>query len=271
MSRLDTGRSAKYQLYPTHEICNHIDFKLNRTISNHSLAGRALFRLGLADSISEKLTQGTLFTKSIETRETSFLFLPNLAALKDPTSFRGFWQHKDYLLPVAQQIKSDLFSVLSTVDSNLISRKMSKRIASIVIHIRRGDFKFRNRNEELGLITLESYRRALRKVIDQLDVPFRVFTVTDDPDSLFAEGIGAEFGKILGPEKAKTWQALKLMAEANYLIASNSTLSWWGSFLCQENGGTAYLPKNHYQLLNTFDAFAYPGFLQYENSFLDAK
>lgn len=102
---------------------------------------------------------------------------------------------------------------------------MSKRIASIVIHIRRSDFKFRNRNEELGLITLEPYRRALRKVIDQLDVPFRVFTLTDDPDSLFEEGICAEYGKILGPEEAKTWQALKLIAEAIYLIASTGTLS----------------------------------------------
>lgn len=271
MSRLDTGGSAKYQLYSTHELCNHVEFKLNKTISNHSVAGRILFHLGIADKISEKITQGSLFAKSIETRETSFRFLPNLAALKEPTSFRGFWQHKDYLLPVAGQIKSDLFSVLNAVHSGEISKIMSPRKASIVIHIRRGDFKFRNRNEELGLITLESYRSALREVMDQLDLPFRVFTLTDDPKSLIAEGIGTEFGSILGPQEVKAWQALKIMAEANFLIASNSTLSWWGSFLCQENGGVAYLPKNHYQRLDTFDAFSYPGFLNYENSFIDAE
>lgn len=35
--------------------------------------------------------------------------------------------------------------------------------------------------------------------------------------------------------------------------------------------GDAYLPKKHYQPLNTFDAFSYPGFLQCENSFLDSE
>lgn len=55
MNRLDTGGSAIYQLYPTHEFCNHINFNLNRTISNHSLTGRVLFRLGLADNISEEM------------------------------------------------------------------------------------------------------------------------------------------------------------------------------------------------------------------------
>jgi hypothetical protein len=58
------------------------------------------------------------------------------------------------------------------------------------------------------------------------------------------------------------------MSKADYLIAGNSTLSWWGGFLSFSNGGEVYIPKYFYNNLDSHEAFNYPGFNLYENNFI---
>jgi hypothetical protein len=265
--------------------CNHLNFEPNKVISNHSCIGRLTFRAGLAKGIAERRLRFDDFHQVVETRETSFKFIPELANAMEATSFRGFWQHFKYVIPNQNPIFYELDSFLSafvplphslaaifssprqgSINAELSKRHGSQR-KSLVLHIRRGDFLIRKRPIEEGLIALDSYRRILDQILEKEDC--EIYTLTDDPQFLAQEGIDSAFGKVLGPESVRTWQALRIMSNSDYLVAGNSNLSWWGSFLCLQNGGKAYLPSRYYRTLEADEAYRYPGTLTYENNFIE--
>jgi len=39
------------------------------------------------------------------------------------------------------------------------------------------------------------------------------------------------------------WEAIALMQRSSKVYVSNSTLAWWGGYLCLRNGGNAILPQ----------------------------
>jgi hypothetical protein len=201
----------------------------------------------------------------IETRKTSFKFFPSIGSdFGSATLFRGFWQNWQYILPNQEVINNEISLTLNRHVKDLsITRKYKKLL---VMHIRRGDFLYKGRNDELGLITLDSYIKVLDSITRE-DKNIDVVTFTDDIN-LFANEINVDrLGKIFGPETSDMWSILKFMSRADYLIAGNSTLSWWGSFLSFSNGGHVYIPKLFYRNLDSFEAFNYPGFNLYENDF----
>jgi hypothetical protein len=42
---------------------------------------------------------------------------------------------------------------------------------------------------------------------------------------------------------ATAWDVLTDLANSDVVIAANSTLSWWGAWLCVQNNGLAFLPS----------------------------
>ena len=121
-----------------------------------------------------------------------------------------------------------------------------------VLHVRRGDFN--SLKDTFGVLSSEYYAR-------NLDGSLPTYICTDDeelvPDVQLATGAISVFG----PSDLNPIQTLKLMSEASLVVMSNSTLSWWGGFLCTQNGGRALLPKPYYKYLSE-DAtnFELPGF-----------
>ena len=49
--------------------------------------------------------------------------------------------------------------------------------------------------------------------------------------------------KVVSPEECDAWAALVIISEADLIISSNSTLSWWGAFFAVKQGGKAIIPK----------------------------
>ena len=110
-----------------------------------------------------------------------------------------------------------------------------------VLHVRRGDFN--SLKDTFGVLSSEYYAR-------NLDGSLPTYICTDDealvPDVQLATGAISVFG----PSDLNPIQTLKLMSEASLVVMSNSTLSWWGGFLCTQNGGRALLPKPFYKYLS---------------------
>ena len=122
-----------------------------------------------------------------------------------------------------------------------------------VIHVRRNDMK-EPENAPFGILKPDFYATHLKA-----NLP--VVVTTDD-----------EFGiqdilnlikpiLVLGKNDVTPMQAISIMSKAKHLVAANSTMSFWGSLLCAENGGSSIFPIPRTSPGGYFDATnLYPGF-----------
>jgi hypothetical protein len=264
VSKLGGGKSEVFQLFDLLNSCDHLHFKKNFTVDNYSFFGRFLFKAKLADCLKSLLVKSRHYQLDLETRNTSFKFFGDSGRNAfSPTSFQGFWQNWRYVEP-----NSDLiFSEVNTFISEMVPDALQINHSNLLVcHVRRGDFLIRNRSKELGIIPLSCYIEKINQIkVSNPDI--QIITFTDSKDCLTTEKGCEKMGLILGPSYDSHWQILKTMSLADFVIAGNSSFSWWGSFLCLKNGGVPYIPEKFYFNLDTFDAFHYPGFQRYENCF----
>jgi hypothetical protein len=160
-------------------------------------------------------------------------------------------------------VENEIFEKLSRViSSTKLPENLSLPANFQVIHARRGDFLL---NEHLfGILDLKYYE-------DNVDADLPIILCTDDPNSCQDLIQLLKITAVLSPMSASVWQTLKVMSLSKRVVMSNSTLAWWGSFLCVKNGGTATVPAPFYPSLelSSIDALSYPGFDSVNSSFRD--
>ena len=262
VSKLAAGKSANFELQKISNFCSHFDFKTHHVISNYSILGRFLFRTRLSNLIYNLTLKKYTYDTLIETRETSFKFMP-FDFPKSSTVFSGFWQHYKYVLTCNTLLFREIDTFLNFVCSPDLHLNLSRGEDYIAVHVRRGDFQIRGRDQELGLISENSYLEILSE-IQRKNGKLKVITFTDDVKLLESFKFRRQFGEIFSINVLDT---LKIMSKSTHVIAANSTLSWWGGFIALHNGANVYLPKKYYKSLHTHDAFKFPGFKEYENDF----
>jgi hypothetical protein len=109
----------------------------------------------------------------------------------------------------------------------------------------------------------------LIKSIRNQEPSIEVLTITDDDFLATNINYGNEFGRILTRSEVDEWQAMQMMVDANYVIAANSTFSWWGATLSLlKNDSACFIPKNFYKKLEDKESFLFPGLNVYENTHL---
>jgi hypothetical protein len=130
-----------------------------------------------------------------------------------------------------------------------------------VLHVRRGDFT--KLKDTFGVLSSAYYASNVNNSLP-------VYICTDDEALVPEIALATNAIFVFGPNDLNPIQTLKFMSEATSLIMSNSTLSWWGGFLCIHNGGQAFLPKPYYRYLDAKSTnFEMPGFSIISSSFED--
>lgn len=153
----------------------------------------------------------------------------------------GFWQSEKYF----SNIRSVLLNDLSLI--NEISYKAKKWEAaiksknSISIHIRRGDYlSLSSANEFHGICSLEYYNSAIEIMKDK-NSHCIFFFFSDDIDwakSAFSSLENTEF-----VESMSNKEDLYLMSICKHNIIANSSFSWWGAWLNQNQDKIVISPK----------------------------
>ena len=132
--------------------------------------------------------------------------------------------------------------ISSTLDLHTKSLSMYPKKSYNVIHIRGGDTTHRE-FKHLGTLLSPTYYHSL---LGNLDNGLSNIIVTDDEYWVSQTVKIVKFPAntiILGSRKLSSWETLALMSDAELVISANSTLSWWGSYICMKRGGQAVLPK----------------------------
>jgi hypothetical protein len=168
-----------------------------------------------------------------DTRENPFWSLnqlldSNLLARK----YIGYFQHKDYVYEVEDQILEDFNPVI-------YSGRQYRKLYGVyeVVHVRGGDYRSRNNLKKFGVLSNSYYNRTLEQSKNRLR-----FIITDDIE--WSETLSSlkPYEKIFGPMDLKPFDCLALMSGSNLLVTANSTFSWWGGFLASSQGGEVIFP-----------------------------
>jgi len=228
--------------------CAHVEYEESPWLAQMQV--RASNKLSMNSSLSQQKIQQ--ISGVINTNETKF----QIDKVSSSKIWLGYFQNVR-LLPhgleaVVSELNERIEFELNHIDA-LIRSELQKLGEYQVMHVRRNDMK-EPENAPFGILKPEYYASHLRP-----NLP--IVCTTDDEFSIkdILNVIKPEI--ILGKNDVTPMQAISIMSKAKHLVAANSTMSFWGSLLCAESGGSSIFPIPRTSPSEYFDATnLYPGF-----------
>ncbi len=175
--------------------------------------------------------------------KSPFDFDSDLTSLRKPNLWiDGYWSNFRYF----DNIRDILIDEIQPVSINKANESLLEEIRqvnSVSLHVRRGDYV----SNDL-FITLDGsyYDKAIEYIKKRTENPV-FFIFSDDIEYCKKEFQGCEF-HIVDLNKGKdSYLDLFLMSQCSHNIIANSTFSWWGAYLNNNNDKNVIAPKLRYK------------------------
>lgn len=223
--------------------CSVFDaFAVEGEIADYKKADR------LADTSSSILSQvrrrlfGTKKTYYLEKEsgiyDRNVLFLTN-------AYLEGYWQTERYFKDIRKTILEQ-FRIRQALEG--ANKKLLEQIQGteypVSIHVRMGDYGTpENRSIYGGICTEEYYKKAMSCISGKIENP-TYFVFSNEPDQakkLFPKEAQVVFTE--GNDEGHAWADLELMRHCKAHIIANSSFSWWGAWLDEEEEKLVIAPK----------------------------
>ena len=153
----------------------------------------------------------------------------------------GYFQTEDYFIKYENSIRN-MFRFRYELSEN--SKKYYNDILksnSVGIHIRRGDFL---KYKSFGTCSNEYYINAIKYILSKIDAP-KFFIFSDDlnwvKEQSFFNNLNISY--VEGNIEDKSYEDMRLMSLCRHNIISNSSFSWWGSWLNNNQNKIVIAPK----------------------------
>lgn len=186
---------------------------------------------------TEYLVLGDLVRENATVDETRVGYNMGLFTMKNENNFKGYWQYKDYFLPLLPQLKKE-YQLRTDVYTDKFIQWADKifKCESVAMHVRRGDYQL-HRVGRFRDLPAQYYFDAMEKI------PAKdVFVFSDDIkwcERVFQNGLtGKRFHFVNMPD----FYCFELMRLCQHKIITNSTFSYWaavlgdsGMIICPEN------------------------------------
>lgn len=172
-------------------------------------------------------------------------FCPYVLKLPRNSTLFGYYQSEEYFRSIAEELRDEL--VLKE-DPSTQNRKWKEKIGrqnSVGVHVRRGDYT--SKGWELPV---EYYRSAIKKITSLVD-DAAIFFFSDN-----IEWVRSNVQRVTPPdlpERAVEYvecndiheatEDLRLMRSCRHNIISNSSFSWWGAWLNQNEKKIVLAPN----------------------------
>ena len=183
-------------------------------------------------------------------KDRAYKFNPSVNQFKPYSNqdiyLMGYWQSFHYFESIRQELLDEIrpSSELSPHYQSYLEKIHSS--TSAMIHIRRGDYVHLPAAAKIhGFLGLDYYLKGMKILLDKnSDTHFFVFS--DDPE--WARNHLPEKEKITFIESSSDItapiQELYLMSQCAMHLIANSSLSWWGAWLCNYKDSYVIAPKN---------------------------
>ncbi len=182
-----------------------------------------------------------------ETGTGSLAFKPEVFAFNRGL-VNGYWQSEKYFLPIAETIRKD-FGFIGVSERNKRLAESMRDCVSVAIHVRRGDY--------LGAFPVmdnDYYLPAMRYFADRFE-NVRFFVFSNDlawcKEHLNADNITFVDWNTGKYSPYDMW----LMTQCKHNIIANSSFSWWGAWLNQNESKEVVAPKIWFNNIFTPDVY----------------
>ena len=172
-------------------------------------------------------------------KEKDFRFDDRFQQLTKGVTLRGYYQSWKYFDHCKDEIRKT-FTAISNISiqyENLLKQLQSEPYTAI--HVRRGDYV--GLKSYHGLTTREYFSSA-RAIVSKQDNTQKVVVFSDDIHS--AKEV-VDWGDVyIGKNDLENpVETLDLLSRGENIIGSNSSFSWWGSYLRDTESGIRIMPR----------------------------
>lgn len=188
---------------------------------------------------------GSHFTKLVE---AGYHFDRSVLTATAPLYLSGYWQSAKYFPDIPASLKKD-FTLVEPLSP--LSTKWSAQIGScnsVSIHVRRGDYVTNPHTSKYHGIVSREYLQNAIKLIHSLEPDAQFFVFSDDLDWA-AENLQtvAPMHLVEGNLGPRAAEDLVLMSQCRHHIMSNSSFSWWATWLGADPEGRVVAPTPWFQ------------------------
>ncbi|MDH6309842.1 hypothetical protein M2451_002213 [Dysgonomonas sp. PFB1-18] len=179
----------------------------------------------------------------------AILYQPVIETMKGNITMSGYFQNERYFNNIASDIRRDFTFRKPLADSNLSLSERLKRINSVSVHIRRGDY-LSNKSASANFITCDScyYEKAIKAIAENVKTP-EFFVFSDDHDrvrgNISFAGYPVTF--IDWNKGSDSYIDMQLMSLCKHNIIANSSFSWWGAWLNANTEKIVIAPEKWFQ------------------------
>lgn len=153
----------------------------------------------------------------------------------------GYFQSLKYFPNTASEFKSLVnYNGPSNEEEEMLKKLIKSNIVCCISARLGNDYK---KTKDLGFLKVKYYFNAINKINQIIKIDyFLVFT-----DDLFeAKKVFASINNIVFVTTLNEFQQIRIMKIITYFIISNSSFSWWGSFLSNNEGKVIIAPYRWY-------------------------
>jgi len=233
--KIDINAFETYNLHGGYQLNKYnIDLQYsteeeNRKFYKNNLLSKILKRLGLNNS------------KIFE--EKSLLFDESLLRIEDGKYIQGYFQSEKYFLNI-REILIKQFIINTHISS--YTKEMKRKVLSIKnscsIHVRRGDFTNSVNKNLHGTCNIEYYEKAI-ELMNNKEENINYFIFSDDIDWVKDNLKVNNAVYIDSKEKRIPHEDIYLMSLCSHNIIANSSFSWWGAWLNQNDNKIVIAPS----------------------------
>ena len=194
-------------------------------------------------------------------QEESFMYDKKILDINSPVCLRGYFQSWKYFSDISTEIREIVgqTQIVSPQAQEVLS--MFKSMSLNVVHIRRGDYT--NLQSYHGLTSLKYYERA-RDLLNNLGQNDKYIVFSDDIQIASEIWPNAE-RYVSQKDVPSSFENLLLMSKGKNFIGSNSSFSWWASYMNVEQGVKIFPRPWFSSLVNDTRDLLLPGWLTLGN------
>lgn len=157
----------------------------------------------------------------------------------------GYYQCERYFGKYKNIICQELKVTKKPSEAN---EKLIKEISNcnaVCVHIRRGDYVSNEKNKALVVCNEDYYRTAMKMMKEQVENPvFYIFSDNNQEiewikEHYHFENYNVKYVTLNNPD----YEELRLMYHCKHFVIANSTFSWWGAYLSDNERKTIIAPK----------------------------
>lgn len=149
----------------------------------------------------------------------------------------GFWQSEVYFADIRGHLLKELTPIAPPAPADQAVIDLMGKGTAVSVHIRRGDYvTSQSASAFHGLCSMDYYRAAVQYVAERVENP-TLFIFSDDPQWT-RTNLSLPFPThyVEHNQPADAFQDLRLMSLCRHHIIANSSFSWWGAWLSEQQG-----------------------------------